>query len=166
MPAWLTMKIFWKIAPYLGGALALLAAVWYLDHRGYSRAMEEAKARETERKLQAAEFDRILGEKVQVLQGSMQESINDSDMRLLSQMGEMETVNRTIIKPTLIKEIQSETRFSDPDAGITDGMLRELNRARGFSQQRPCPASSHAVACFTLPAPEPAPGSIGRDVSP
>lgn len=163
MPAWLTWKLFWKVAPYVGGVLLLLGAVWYIDHRGYERAEAEATARENERKLQLAEFNRILAEKVDGLEDSMQTSINDSASRLMTQVDQIGVVNRTIIQPTLVKEIQSEPRFTDPSLGITDGMLRELNRARGFSQQRPCPAGSVASACFAVPAPEPDPGSDNRD---
>ncbi len=36
-------------------------------------------------------------------------------------------------KTTLIKEIRSETRFSDPALGITDGMLDSLNQARALT---------------------------------
>jgi len=155
MPAWLTWKLFWKVAPYIGGVLLLGAAVWFLDNRGYERAEAEAAARDTERKLQLAAFNILMAQKVDGLEDSMQTSINESDARVMGQMDRIGVVNRTIIQPTLVKEIQSEPRFSDPAAGITDGMLNELNRARGFSQQRPCPAGTDADACLELPAVEP-----------
>ena len=155
MPAWLTWRLFWKVAPYVGAVLLVGGAVWYIDHRGYQRAEAEAAARETERQLAEAEFKRILGIKVTELQMGMQTAINESDARVVGRIDDLNVVNRTIIQPTLVKEIQSEERFTDPATGITDGMLRELNRARGFSEQRPCPAGSNAIACFALPEPEP-----------
>lgn len=163
MPAWLTWKLFWKVAPYIGAILLVGGAVWFIDHRGYQRAEAEATARENERKLQLAEFNRVLAEKVDGLEDSMQTSINDSASRLMTQVDQIGVVNRTIIQPTLVKEIQSEPRFTDPSLGITDGMLRELNRARGFSQQRPCPAGSVASTCFAVPNAQPDPGSDNRD---
>ena len=155
MPGWLTWKLFWKIAPYIGAILLVGGAVWYIDHRGFERAEAEAIARDNERKLMEAELERVLELKVGELETAMQTAINESDARVVNSIDRLNVVNRTIIQPTLVKEIQSETRFSDPAAGITDGMLRELNRARGFSEQRPCPTGSNAVACFTLPPAEP-----------
>lgn len=153
MPVWLI-----RLLPYAAAALALIAAVWYIDHRGYKRAEAEATARDTQRKLDLQEFNTMLAEQARRLEGSMQAAINQSDARLVQQLHSLEVTNRTIIQPTLTKEIQREVRFTDPAAGITDIMRQELNRARGFSQQRPCPAGSNAVACFALPAAEPAPG--------
>lgn len=41
---------------------------------------------------------------------------------------------RSVDKMTLIKEIHSDPRFSDPDLGITDGMFDALNSARSLSR--------------------------------
>lgn len=163
MTAWLTWKLFWKVAPYIGAVLALLGAVWYIDHRGYERAEQEAADREAERKADLAAFVVELGKSARSLEGTMQTAINASDAQLVNTLNGLELTNRTIIQPTLVKEIQSEARFSDPNAGITDGMLRELNRARGFSQRIPCPANSNAVACYSLPPVEPYNGQDDRN---
>lgn len=40
---------------------------------------------------------------------------------------------RAVDKTTLIKEIRSEPRFSDPALGITDGMFNTINSARGLT---------------------------------
>lgn len=147
-----------KLLPYGAAALALGGAVWYIDHRGYERAETEATARDSQRKLDLAEFEKAVAQEVDGLETSMQVAINDSDSRVVSHLNSLEIVNRTVIQPTLTREIQRETRLSDPAAGITDIMRQELNRARSFSQQRPCPAGSNAVACFALPDAQPTPG--------
>jgi len=90
MPAWLTWKMFWKVAPYIGGALALLGAVWYLDHKGYQRAEREAVARDNERKLQAAAFEKLLAQKVKALEGSMQTAINASDTKIVGTLNQLD----------------------------------------------------------------------------
>lgn len=156
MPAWLTWKLFLKVAPYAGAVLLALGVAWYLDHKGYKRAEAEFVQREEERKKLLADFKALMGKKVKDLEGSMQTAINESDGRVVTALGELDVTNKTIIQPTLMKEIQSETRFTDPTTGITDGMRNSLNRARGFSRQRPCPSGSHAVACYSLPGVEPA----------
>lgn len=166
MPAWLTWKLFWKVFPYIAGALALLGAVWYIDHRGYQRAKDQDKLAEQQRKTELAQFELAMAKQVQGLQESMQTAINNSDSNLIDRMNGIQTVNKTVIQPTLTKEIQSEKRFTDPTAGITDGMLRELNRARSFSQQRPCPAGSNAVACFSMPDAQPVVGQGDSNSSP
>lgn len=151
MPLWL-----WKALPYIGAVLLVGAAVWYIDHRGYKRAEAEAVAAESQRKLDLAAFVKAVALEVKDLEGSMQTAINESDSRVVGAMSRLDIENRTIIQPTLTKEIQREVRLSDPSLGITDVMRGELNRARSFSEQRPCPAGSNAIACFALPAAEPA----------
>jgi plastocyanin domain-containing protein len=148
VPLWL------KLLPYGIGLAALAFAVWFLDHRGYQRA-------ETERNLQEISFTVMMDQRVREIEDSMQDKINKSDADLKERVDGLELTNRTVIQPTLTKEIHSETRFTDPATGITDGMLVQLNAARGLSQQRPCPAGSIALTCFAVP--ELAPSS-GQDV--
>jgi hypothetical protein len=159
MPAWLTWKLFWKVAPYVGAILLVGAAIAYIDHRGFKRAEAEATAREAERKRLLSEFNRMIDWKVDGIERSMQDSINQSDRKVVNALSGLDITNKTIIQPTLMKEIQSETRFTDPAAGLTVGMQESLNRARGFSKQRPCPAGSHAIACYSLPGVESPAGS-------
>ena len=140
MPTWLTWKLFWKIAPYVGAVLLLLGAVWFLDHRGYQRAKHEAEladAREEASRLQMrAEIDR----QVQGLEGRMQKIVSESDTRLRQQIDSIEVQNRTIIQPTITREIQNgPPRLTDPGSGITPGLRDALNAARA---QSGCPNSA------------------------
>ena len=144
-----------KLLPYVGAVALVGGAVWYIDHRGYERAEEEAKARETERQLFQAQLEIKLQRMVNDSETRMAAKIIESDQRITEQLANIDQVNRTIVQPTLIKEIQNEARLSDPSAGITDGMRGAINSARGLSS-RPCPAGSNAVACFSLSPAEPA----------
>lgn len=144
-----------KLLPYVGAVVLVGGAVWYIDHRGYERAEAEATARETERQLLQAKLEIKFQEMVNDSETRMAAKILESDQRITEQLGNVDQVNRTVVQPTLIREIQSEARFSDPNAGISDGMRSAINAARGLSE-RPCPASSNAVACFSLSPASPA----------
>ena len=144
-----------KLLPYAGAVLLVGGAVWYIDHRGYERAEAEATARETERQLLQAQLEIKFQKMVNDSETRMAAKIIESDQRITEQLGNIDQVNRTVVQPTLIREIQSEARFSDPNAGISDGMRSAINTARGLSE-RPCPAGSNAVACFSLSPAAPA----------
>lgn len=144
-----------KLLPYVGAVVLVGGAVWYIDHRGYERAEAEATARETERQLLQAQLEIKFQKMVNDSETRMAAKIIESDQRITEQLGNIDQVNRTVVQPTLIREIQSEARFSDPNAGISDGMRSAINTARGLSE-RPCPAGSNAVACFSLSPASPA----------
>lgn len=146
MPLWLI-----RLLPYGAAAVALAGAVWFIDHRGYQRAEDEAKAREKERQLQAAQFELIVQSYVHDSENRMILAMTSRDGDLVKTLQSMRELNRTVIQPTLVKEIQSEARFSDPALGITDGMLRELNRARLLSQPA-CAAGIDTDACRAVSA--------------
>lgn len=144
MPLWLI-----RLLPYGAAVLALGAAVWFIDHRGYQRAEDEARSREQERQLQAAEFKLIVQDYVHESENRMILAITSRDGELVKSLQSIRDTNRTIIQPTLTKEIHSEARFTDPSSGITDGMLRELNRARLLSQPA-CAAGINTDDCRAL----------------
>lgn len=146
MPIWLV-----KYLPYGIVVAITLGGLWYVDHRGYQRAEVEATLRDTQRQLDLSHFNNRLAEQTRTLENSMQTAISNSDANLAQRLSRLDIANKTIIQPTLTKEIRREVRFTDPAAGITDIMRQELNRARSFSEQHPCPAGSNAVACFSLP---------------
>lgn len=150
IPPWLI-----KVAPYAGAVALVAGAVWYIDHRGFQRAETEATARATELELHRANIKLDLQKMVKDSEDRMSLKITEADKRLAAQVGNIDRVNRTIVQPTLIREIQNEARLSDPAAGITDGVRETLNTARSLSE-RPCPAGSNAVACFSLSPAQPA----------
>lgn len=147
-----------KIAPYVGAVLLVGGAVWYIDHKGYQRAEQEAEARETERELIQSEMSLEFAEMLREQESRMTTLVNEADQRLLTAFNNIDHTDKTIIQPTLVREIQRETRFSDPAAGISDGMRGAINTARSLSE-RPCPAGSNAVACFSV---SPAPTATGQ----
>lgn len=162
MPVWLTWKLFWKVAPYVGAVLALGAAVWYIDHRGFKRAEAEATARENAERLQEQRLVILIKTLTSESERRMQTFFDNQNTQLVQALGQIETTSRTVVQPTLVREIANDSRFSDADRGITDGMLGALNTSRSLSQ---CanPAGTVGNDCFTLPSSLPAPGSDSGD---
>lgn len=130
MPIWLI-----RFLPYGAAVLALVAAVWYIDHRGYQRAQHQAEEREKDRKLQLAATAILINKALDNTENRMQGIVNQSDRSLTDKINGIDTVNKTIIQPTLIKEIANDPRFTNPDLGITDGMLDSINSARKQSHR-------------------------------
>lgn len=149
-PVWLV-----RLFPYLAGAAALALAVWYIDHRGYKRAEADALARQLEQDNLRAELALELAELVRQSEVRMQDLLTDSDRQLVQRIAELDSVNKTIIQPTLVKEIQNDPRLSDPASGITDSMRQSINHARSLSQY-PCAAGADGDDCRAVSAFEPA----------
>lgn len=150
MPIWLI-----RLLPYGAAALALIAAVWYIDHRGFKRAEHQAEEREKDRQLQLAATAILINKALDNTQGQMQEIVNSSDRSLADTLRGIDMVNRTIIQPTLVKEIASDPRFTDPAVGITRGMFDSINAARQQSH-RPHSTGTNGSAPVGVPSREPA----------
>lgn len=107
--------------------VALLALVlggfWLIDKRGADRA------RAQERAIVAANTLR-LHEIAAQLSGELGTKFETQAANLHADLDNIDRIETTVVKPTLIKEIQSDPRFVDPAAGITDGMRDTLNLAR------------------------------------
>lgn len=164
MPAWLTAKLFWKVAPYLGGAIALILAVWYIDHRGYARAEAKAKLEKAEAAKAQLELRNYINQRVNTTEGMLADIVTQVDQRLHTRLSELDIENRTIVQPTLVREIQSNARFSDPQLGITDGMFQAINKARAASSGSCARLPDGGIRC-SMPESAPAEGQDNRDAS-
>jgi len=120
---WPVLSRFW---PYLAGVAVIIAAVLWIDARGAQRARDER-----------AKADAALYAKID-------KRLNRIDAQLADNLARIDRTE-TIVKPTLIREINSAPRFRDPAAGINPDMLRQLNAARAAS----CPTGTN---CSTVPA--------------
>jgi len=115
----------WRILSAIGGALALVGLVIgfiaWIDHNASQRTKDQI------------ETARVMAE------NQMRSDLRQSEQRLATTIGaianqvhaldtSLDERSRTIIRPTLVREINRETRLSDPAAGITDGVRQELNR--------------------------------------
>lgn len=158
MPLWLI-----RLLPYGAAALAILAAVWYIDHRGYKRAEAQATLEKSLARTAKLEADQRQVALTQQFETKLRDMAAAFDRRLGQQLADLDVQNRTIIQPTLIKEIQNDPRQSDPNDGITDGMLRVVNQARAFSwPDGACATNADGSATCKLPAARPAGGQEPR----
>lgn len=160
MPA--PVPLFWKLLPYGAAVVALLLAVWYIDHRGYKRAEQQNLYEAALEAKTRADMKSELIEQVGNVQTGLTNTVNEIDGRVGARLGKLNIEERTIVQPTIMKEIRNAPRLTDPAAGITDGLRGAINTARSASR-RPCPTGSNAAACFSLPEPEPAAGQHDSD---
>lgn len=161
MPVWLI-----KILPYGLAALAILGAVWYIDHQGYKRAQTQAqlqKAQDDQRQAEAnLKMERAVGD----LEKQLQSIVTQHDAQLYSRLSGIDTTNKTIIQPTITREIQNAPRLSDPNLGITDGLLHGLNRARSLSwPDGACVTAADGSTTCALPPARPVEGQEHRNDS-
>lgn len=117
------------------GAL-ILFGIWKIDQNGYSRAKRQAEAAEQKR----VEMERRLNEKISA---AARDAVAAIDRNTVDRLGSIDVTERTIVQPTIVKEIQRETRLSDPAAGLTPGLLRAVNEARRASAGDPGTAGQH-----------------------
>ena len=111
-----------RLLPHIGLALALLAVIWGIDHRGYKRAMGDRDARDA----------RLLGQ--------LHAELRDSEHRLAASMANIErdyeTTRQSLsragaaLNPIIIKEATHDPRLSDPALGLSPGLLTAVNSAR------------------------------------
>lgn len=110
MPTWLL-----RLLPHIGIALAVLAGVAYIDHRGYQRAQDDQAA-----------LERKITDKIN-------DAVAEIDRKTAASLANIDTADRTIIQPTITREIASDPRYSDPACSLSGGVFDALNKARGLS---------------------------------
>jgi hypothetical protein len=157
MPLWLI-----KALPYIGAVLLVGLAVWYIDHKGYQRAEEKAKLEQAENDKFRLEVKGYINQRVKDVEVGLQSIVSKNDENLHRRLSELDTENKTIVQPTLIREINNDPRFSNPDLGITDGMLKAINQARSSSAGTCASTADGGVSCNLSPSPAAA-GQDGGD---
>lgn len=136
--------MIWRIIspfiPHIAIAALLLGCVAWIDHRGYKRAEADAEARWKEQiAIAAAETRRIEG-----AIGGATQIIDRNTAARVNQI----RVNRQTIVQNITKEVINDPRYSDPDNALSDGVWKNINRARSESAV----ARSASVIEYTLPA--------------
>lgn len=134
-----------KFLPIAGKYLGI-ALIAFFAYRHIVKSVETRM--ELERQVQAAMLEKLQDD----IEAAISKEVSAIDQRTGETIRQIETVNRTIVQPTIEREIKSEVRLSDSDAGLTDGLLDALNISRKLSHTSG-PARSVDI---TLPAPAPA----------
>ena len=149
MPVWVL-----KLLPYAGAVLLVGIAVAWIDHRGYKRAetaADLAKQRDENNRLTMRNW---MLQQMAHFHHRLQESVQKSDQNLNDHLSRLDVVEKTIIQPTITREINNgPARLTDPDAGLTDGLLRIINFSRARSGS-PCITQPDGSATCELPEPQ------------
>lgn len=146
MPTWLL-----RFLPHIGIALAIIGAMWWLDHRGYQRAMADRDARDAKildrMRSELRQSEQRLAISIDGIAGTY-----DAQRKALARAG-------ATLQPIILKEAVNDPRLSDPAAGLTVGLLDAINRARAAG---PCAAAAAGRIECAVPAVAAAPGDGHR----
>ncbi len=136
------IAILRAFGPHLAVIAALAAIIWWIDDKAADR---------TRREMRAAAAEAAAGLHVQMRQSEQRvaAAINGIDLTVAAQVRAIEAT-RTIIQPTITREIFLDPRLSDPDAGISGGLLDALNSARASFTCSPRPDGG--IECALPPA--------------
>jgi hypothetical protein len=117
IPSW---AVRWL--PHLLAACAVIAAVAWIDHRGYERAREDAEHDQLVTAL-------MIELRAQRIEQALSGEIAALDRSLAAELAGIEHVETTIVRPAIEREIRNDPRLSDPAAGIGDGLREAINVA-------------------------------------
>jgi hypothetical protein len=145
IPPWVRALLPWAGAAL--AVLAILAAVWWIDHNAATRtrAQIEVAAARIENGMRAE------------LRGVEQRAADREAQRaeaLADTLAGIRSAATTIIKPTVERELTREVRFADPALGLTPVLLEQVNRARALG---PCTRTAGGGLSCALPAAQPDP---------
>lgn len=105
----------------IGAILAILGAVWFLDHRGYQRAREEQRALDAREAIRLSEMRRAIEQGLTVdMQG-----IEDRLASRLRSIAETRSATQTIIE----REVSRAPNLSSPQCTMPVSVRDALNSA-------------------------------------
>lgn len=140
-------KLLTPFLPHIGAALAILGAIWWIDHQGYQRATRDAELRDA--KLRSA-----LQADLRAVEQGLTQKLAAIDAGTARTRAGIEAT-RNVVQPAIMREMTREIRFSDPAAGISDGLRAAIDRARAAVA---CTATPDGGIVCALPATPPAQG--------
>lgn len=118
-------KLLGVLNPFLPHILSVIALIttfiWYSNAQykaGEAAAQARFDALQNTAKVNQQELEAVL-------QTQMDETTNQTK-EVLDGLG----VRQTELRTTIIREIEKEPRLSDPEQGLSDGLLEAVNKAR------------------------------------
>lgn len=163
--SWKTVGLFFKAyGLQILLLIAVLGGLWYVDHRGYQRADNEHKLKDAQTATLQAQINTAVSDLRGKFQQDLQQIVQRHDAELFRKLNDLDITEKTIVQPTLVKEIASAPHLTDPAYGITDGMLRVLNQARASSwPSGACTSGADGSTTCRLPPARPAEGQDNRN---
>jgi hypothetical protein len=128
MPVWLL-----RFLPHIGIALALGFAIWWIYDSGADAAEAKAERRELTQAILIARMEKRLSSQIT-------EGLANIDSNAAARLSSIDVTEKTVVMPTIQREIVREKRLSDPSAGLTPSLLDAINKARNASADNPQPA--------------------------
>lgn len=132
------LTILRPLLPHIAALAAVVAVIMWLDHRGYRRARTEMAAASVRAEA------RIRTDLRQSEQRTA-ERLAEVERAAVDRIAGLDQIHRTVIQPTVIRELSHETRYSDPASGISDGLRAEVNRA--LAAVACSPAADGGIVC-------------------
>lgn len=112
---------------------ALAFGVWYIDHRGYERAEDHYKKQEAQAQIRAEALARQIEQ-------TLTTKLGELDTRTAERLSQIDVEQRTVVMPTLTREIRNDPRLSDPANRLSDGVFNAVNSARAASANPAAPS--------------------------
>jgi hypothetical protein len=135
VPAWV------RFLPHVGLALAIGFAIWWIDDNASDRTRMQLDAA-------ATKIENRIREDLRGVEQRADEREASRGAVLTAKIDAIRTTSRTVIQPTVEKELTREIRYSDPAAGISPVLLEAVNRARALSSCAPTVGN-----CISVPLP-------------
>lgn len=149
MPVWLM-----RFLPHGIVILAVGFGLWFIYHKGEKAAEQRAKVEKLEADNRQLVSTIVMNRRIGKVEDQMRGLVSQFDQRLGIRLRDLDHLETTVIQPTITREIRSEARFSDPAAGISDGMFTAINSARATSDPA-CTTNPDGSATCSMPAAQP-----------
>lgn len=117
MPAWIL-----RFLPHAIVIATVLGAIVWIDDNAAdrTRGQIEAEGLRIEAKVRAD---------LRATEAKLSTDIGAIGDKVTADSGKVEQLHRTVIQPTIIKEMSHEVRYTDPAAGIPDSVREQINAA-------------------------------------
>ncbi len=135
------MAILRLLGPHLAVVAAIAALIWWIDDNAADRTRSQIAAANA-----ASEIRRRAD--LRQSEQRLAETLHGIDRSVTDQLAAIDLVG-AVIQPTVTREIIRDPRLSDPDAGLTAGLLAAVNRARATGA---CTAAADGGIECALPA--------------
>jgi hypothetical protein len=125
--------------------VAIVAGLWFVDHRGFERAKAEDKARQLERQ----EITRAV---VSAIDGELDRKLATIADQTHAKIQTIDTEGKTVVQPIIEREILRDRGLSDPNRCLSPGLLAAINAARGYLDEQLAGAEAGSGNAATVPA--------------